>query len=310
MYDGVEASDIGLTFEDRAEKLASLLSEQYGRAVSPNMRTAMTGENTSDLIQAAVDSVQLPDLLEPTEEDILRVCEDFPDLTEEEIMNEWETIQDIYLDQLSALSMRNVLTGIYEDPAARGVKFEDDAVFYNSNNVTIYEIAAMLCYPFSALTLVKQRDKAYELTLKYMGAAKRTDDKSDAFRHAILCITMAKEGWGLKKHKLGWAAAFSTAHEAGSKYEGTPSEMDLHNNNVGLRYYDSAASKKYTKILWFKIETGVSEPSYDTAAKAMKPKAVNAYFVDRALPAGTAKTQIRAIHADEMVYIIPDANTY
>jgi hypothetical protein len=36
------------------------------------------------------------------------------------------------------------------------------------------------------------------------------DDKSDAFRHAIWCIVMAKEGVGLKNAKMNWARDFSS----------------------------------------------------------------------------------------------------
>jgi len=114
----------------------------------------------------------------------------------------------------------------------------------------------------------------------------------------------------MEDEKLAWARDFSTAYEAGVKYTKVTSDMDLHNNNVGLRYYDSKTSRTYTTVI-FKFETGVSEPSYDTAATEIRNRAKNATLVNRgALGDSTTISRINAVGADTLVYVKVDNNTY
>ena len=63
-------------------------------------------------------------------------------------------------------------------------------------------------------------------------------------------------------------------------------------------------TRKYTKILFIKIETGVSEPSYDKAASAIKIKAESGKFVDKGkLGDSAAIKEINGVGADALVYI-------
>lgn len=161
----------------------------------------------------------------------------------------------------------------------------------------------MLKHPFSAIGLKKQRDISYNLTKSYYSSYMSVDNKADAFRHSIWNIVMAKEGWGLKKEKLSWAEDFSTAHEQGIKYDGVASEMDLHNNKVGRYFYDNKVSKKYTKILWWKIETGVKEPSYDEFCKIIYSKSQSVIFIDMSTTLSKFKDMERKVSTTDLIYI-------
>ena len=321
LFDGVDESDLTLTLDGQVEKLSTIIFKKYGRSVQATDTLSVTIEEIADLIEAQLAKVTIPELIEPTIDDIALINKDFQGLSEEDIIAELETIQKVYQNQIGALTLDAIVTTaeyIPEDAnlvsdipiATRAIGYSDGAFYYDDNQLTIYEIGAMLVHPFSAVNLSKQREKAFDLTAKYMGVKDRVDDKSDAFRHAILNIVMAKEGLGLKNEKMAWARDFTTAHEKGVKYIGVPSEMDLHNNNTGLRYYDANSSKKYTTFLFWKIETGVSEPSYANACESIKNKAVNAIFVNKDLGLSAARNKINAVSADYMVYIKVDDHKY
>jgi hypothetical protein len=120
----------------------------------------------------------IPELIEPTLEDIALINRDFQDLSEEDILAELETIQKIYQNQIGALTLDAIVTTsdyIQQDTnlvsdssiAARAAGYSDGAVYYDDNQITIYEIGAMLAHPFSAIGLSKQRQKAFSLTATY-----------------------------------------------------------------------------------------------------------------------------------------------
>jgi hypothetical protein len=314
LFDGVEESDIGLSFEGLVSKLTTDLSEKHGRSVQGYDTVAIKAEEMIEIIKSQLEKNSLPELFEPTAEDIASINQDFPSLTEEEIVDELVTIRRIYLDQVGTLVLKDFMSSDYEilpEGSERSVGYSDGAFYFNDEKLTVQEIAAMAKHLLSAVTLIKQKDLAQSYTKQYMGTQNNVNDKSDAFRHGIWNVVMAKEGVGLKDEKMAWARDFATAHEAGAKYIAVESEMDLHNNNVGLRYYNANSSKKYTKILFWKAETGVSEPSYTTACNVLKDRAINATLVNKnTLTVSEAKNRINNVPADTMVYIVVDTKSY
>ena len=299
LFEGVEKDDLGLSLEDRVLRLSNGLSKKHGRSLIGTDVMGITFDELASIIQSQLDVVTIPELLEPTAEDIAIISQDFPGLTEDEILVELEAISRVYQDQIGALAENAFLSADYE-PVPDGITRS-----LYEGAPTVYEIAAALKHPLSALTITKQKDKAFALTGQYMGSTEvPTNTKKDAFRHAIWNIVMAKEGWGLKKEKIAWAKDMATAHEKGGNYVKVDSEMDLHNNTAGIRYYDANSTRKYTKILFIKIETGVSEPSYEKAASAIKTKAESAKFVDKSkIGDSDAIKEINGVGADALVYI-------
>lgn len=266
----------------------------------------------SEILTNVFINTEIPELIEPSEDDIKKLQNDFPKMSEKEIIDNLETISKVYQNEVSSIAFDGIIeactnqSSLFAQRSAGDIylKIDDDII-------TLAEVAACLKHPFSAMNLIKQKNKSFELTEKYMKYAEHTDEKSDAFRHAIWNVVMAKEGWGLKNEKIAWANDFATAHEEGKKYDGLASEMDLHNNKVGRKYYDSHSSKKYTKILWWKIETGVNEPSYEAACSDIKRKAVSSVFVNKdQFSLGNGKNKINSIDSNSLVYIIPDYTVY
>ena len=237
LFEGVEKDDLGLSLEDRVLRLSNGLSQKHGRSIIGTDTMGITFDELASIIQSQLDVVTIPELLEPTAEDIALLSYDFPGLTEDEILVELGAISRVYQDQIGALAENSFLSADYE-PVPDGITRS-----LYKGAPTVYEIAAALKHPLSALTLTKQTDKAFALANQYMGGSLH-NDKSDAFRHAIWNIVMAKEGWGLKKAKIDWAKDMSTAHEKGGNYVKVESEMDLHNNTAGIRYYDANSNQE------------------------------------------------------------------
>lgn len=308
---GVQRQHIGLTVEGYSTLLSDKLERKVGRAVVDN-EVIMQQDQLIELLSDICSDIEIPELLAPSDMDIKKIQCDFPQLSKEEIIENLPTISLIYQGEISSLAINRIVN--VSEP--KDLNLIQRSIYDNTYNIfgeeiTLGEVAACLKHPFSAITITKQKDIAFNLTAQYMKYSNHTDEKSDAFRHAMWNIVMAKEGWGLKGEKIAWARDFATTHEQGEKYKGLASEMDLHNNKVGLNYYDSVSTRSYSKFLWWDIETGVSEPSYDVACKYIKQKAINATLVNKnTVSLENGRSKIQAVGSNNLVYIIPDKESY
>lgn len=311
LFDGVEISDLGISDESRENQLVSEISRKTNRSIDV-AEPIIELEKVAEILNETVLSVDIPELLEPTEEDIAKIQETFLDLTEEEIIENLDTIAKIYQDEISALSMPQIVSNVdlsENSVEARGsITIKDFKIYYKNVPVTTHIVVAMLKHPFSAKSIINQRTLALNYTDKYMGNASNGDDKSDAFRHAIWNIVMCKEGWGKKDEKLAWANDFATAYEKGENYTEFTSDMDLHNNKVGRNYYNANSTKNYKKFLWWQYESGVSEPSYETACSAIKQKAINANFIGMTDSNFTQK--LNSKNENTLIYVVEDNTDY
>lgn len=309
LKNGINKKDLGKTLGGYTTYLKKALSVKNGRSVlvSDNI---VSEEAIVGILENAVAEFDLPELLSPTENDFEMINLDFPQLTKEEIMDNLDIISQIYQSEV-AVSVLDDIISVCDVTKTSGRSAGDYHVDIGDDTITLAEVAACLKHPFSACGLIKQKEKAFSLTEEYMGYPTRVDEKSDAFRHAMWNIVMAKEAWGLKNEKMAWARDFATAHEEGVKYDGLASEMDLHNNRAGLRYYDGNSSKKYKKLFWIKIESGVNEPSYEEAAQSIKRKAINSTLVDENLVSlEDGKNMISNVAEGSLVHITPDDTVY
>ncbi|MBP5576758.1 MAG: hypothetical protein J6X67_08375 [Treponema sp.] len=351
LADGVTYNDLGITIENRTEMLLDSLNEKTGKYVYP-VEDMIAADDFLKIIEDKKANLNIPNLEEPTEADLEAIQKKFPNLSNEQIIENIDAIAEIYEDEFSALILDSVIAksiaeGTDEpyptaDGSARGlwstgkkiwekitgkakkagdkvkegvsnvvdkvksIKIADKfkALEFNGDCITVYEVAAALKHPFSAVKLKKVIDKSYDLTEEYMGGEPDTmNTKTDAFRHAIFSIALAKEAWGTKGMKLKWAKDFSEAHEKGYKYIKYDAEMDFHNNKVGLRYYDRNTKRRYQNLIIAKVEKSPDEPSYGECCNYLKQNAENAVFVDERLPFAEFEEKLRKISADVLVWI-------
>lgn len=320
LFDGVEISDLGISDESRENRLVSEISRKANRSVN-SAEPIIELEKVAEILNETVSSVDIPELLEPTEEDIAKIQETFLDLTEEEVIENLDTISRIYQDEISALTMPQIVSNVdlsensVEARSTVTIDYGNGAFRFSDengneiNSLTIYELGALLKHPFSALGIKKQTSKALELTTKYMGSKDiRVDNKFDAFRHSIWNFVMCKEGWGRKEEKLSWANDFTTAHEKGIRYEKYSSEMDLHNNNVARLYFSNNSSDKYIKIFRWRIPCGVNSPSYEDACNELRKIAISANFISR--EDSDFFSKLEKIPNSELIYISEDKQSY
>ncbi|MBO5117590.1 MAG: hypothetical protein J6C25_08805 [Treponema sp.] len=306
---GVQLHHIGLTVDGYSALLSEKLERKIGRVIVDD-EIILQQEQLTELLSDICSKVDIPELVTPSEIDIEKIQFDFPQLSKQEILENLSTITLIYQSEISSLAINSIVAMSNPDILVQRSIY-DNTYDIRGEKITLGEVAACLKHPFSAITIKTQKETAYRLTAQYMKYSEHTDDKSDAFRHAIWNIVMAKEGWGLKGEKMAWARDFATAHEQGEKYDGLASEMDLHNNKAGLNYYDSVSKRNYSKFLWWDIETGVSEPSYDVACNYIKQKAINATLINKnTVSLETGRAKIKAVNSNNLVYIIPDNESY
>lgn len=69
----------------------------------------MTQEKLEEILQEKIDILDIPELVSPSEDDIDMINEVFPDLTEEEIVDNLYTIGKIYQDMVSASAVDDIL---------------------------------------------------------------------------------------------------------------------------------------------------------------------------------------------------------
>lgn len=287
-----------------------ILSElvNHGRYVSYT-DSLIGAEELVDLLDQEINNFDIPDFYSLEQDDIEKIMNHLSIFSEQIIIDNIDVIMDIYQAEVSLSSLDNIISNltVYENNSrAAGdyyVEFGDDII-------TLAELGACLKHPFSALGLLKQKEKAYLVTEEYMLFPKKTDEKSDAFRHSIWNIVMAKEGFGNVKEKLSWAEDFATAHEAGVKYNNLPSEMDLHNNNVGRLFYKQNSCNKNKKIMGINFFCGVDDPTYEEACSYIKAKALNAILIDESLDFELRKKLIQDTDKNELVYIREDDKEY
>ncbi len=301
LFDGVSLADIGLTMEGRSAVLSTELSRRTGRNVS-DTDVILSMEEMVGILEAEMSDVMIPELMEPNEEDLITINADFPGLTQDEIAENIDIIAQIYQDQVSALAVNSILDDSRIMAEVSRNSYNDGITVFGQD-LTWAEVCVILRYPFSALGLKKQSKKAFDLTAGYMGTRSGVNNKVDAFRHAIWNVVMAKEGWGKKSAKMAWARDFATAHEKGANYRSKDSEMDLHNNAVGLSYYDRHSSRTYRRFLWWRWECGVNEPSYSQAGAYLRDKANSATFVDEKQSLDAVKKGISRASSGNLVYL-------
>lgn len=278
LLEGVNEAEI---YSSDDQILEIFTANAISRSIDFGEESPFTISDFSNVIDNIKDDFNLPNFEASTDEEhymnLEIIQQDFPNLTLEEIAENYTEIIDLYMTQIK------ILTANEANTYRGGVN--EDGIYWGDDTLTWYETQACLKHPLSAPTLPTVKKKAWELTGDTFNSnGKQTDTKEDAFRHAVLNILMAKHGVGLKSEKLKWAKDFATAHELGPKDFGIPSHMDLHNNDIGRKIYDRSARKKYLVFKVFgkvisKKEIGVKEPKDSYIKDIVKQFVDSAVFI-------------------------------
>ena len=200
------------------------------------------------------------------EEDLEIIRNDFPELTDEEIFVNIETIRSIYQQQ-ERYNLYQALEDYEPETASRDVDYpgglnseEFWLLFWNPWQIPGTATAATLAGTY---TNQKYPWPPYKQYL----------DPADGFRHCIWNALIAKNVGGTKAERISWAKTFTDAHEHGSPPNPVyplDNPMDYHNNNIGRVYYYAAATES-----WFLIWCTVVSPSDATLIADVSIKSLN-----------------------------------
>lgn len=89
---------------------------------------------------------------------------------------------------------------------------------------------------------------------KEYGNKHHLSNPANAFRHALWVILIIRKclKWKNNEEKaIAWAKSFTDWHEDFSPNEPLDREMDLHNNQVGISFYEEVKNKNEEEIVLF-----------------------------------------------------------
>lgn len=247
----------------------------------------ITLEEITEIIDTIL--IQYPTLNNLTENDIKQIKLNFPDLSKEEIIKNIDVIEEFYtafiryelVENLGKLSPQKQ-DGRHKVNANYGYNYG-----YNLNSS---EFWFLVSHPGIAKPIKEATDKAKKLTDLYFTGTSPSQTKADAFRHAIWNVLIAKY-IGKTRSSIPFcidrARTFTTLHETGTPKPANTSDaaweldvqMDLHNNNQGLIYFEKVAWINHHKT-WFYTIDRVTTPYDDEIAKDIKAKADVAKKID------------------------------
>ena len=108
--------------------------------------------------------------------------------------------------------------------------------------------------PMYIIPTIIATKKCMDIAQKEYGNSHHLSNKANAFRHALWVILIIQKCLKCKKNeekaKL-WAENFTNWHERFSPNEAMEREMDLHNNKMGIVFFDDMKDKSEVEIISF-----------------------------------------------------------
>ena len=108
--------------------------------------------------------------------------------------------------------------------------------------------------PFYAIPTIFATQKCIAIAQKEYGDRQNLNNPPNAFRHSLWVILIIKKclKWKNNSEKAkAWAKKFTDWHEKFSPNEALEEAMDLHNNKVGIVFYEELKNKKDNEIISF-----------------------------------------------------------
>ncbi|SRX52809.1 hypothetical protein AEQU1_00679 [Aequorivita sp. CIP111184] len=103
-----------------------------------------------------------------------------------------------------------------------------------------------------ALPTIFSTKKCMDIAQQEYGSKHHLSNKANAFRHALWAILIIRKclKWKNNEEKAkAWANTFTDWHEDFSPNEALERAMDLHNNQVGIDYFEEIKGKNETEII-------------------------------------------------------------
>ena len=134
-----------------------------------------------------------------------------------------------------------------------------------------------------------------------------SDTKRDAFRHVFWSSLLARYYWTVssKSKRLKFAEAVGNANETCGGNEIDGMNMDFHNNRIGRELFNQNTSYKRKKVWFVRITYGLNLPSTSRLRDLTTSKVNGARFIsESSYPTESDRVnQIRRTNSNQVVYL-------
>lgn len=229
-------------------------------------------EDMSSIINSIEEEKEYPNFSKiKDEQELFSILKnDFPEITEDKIINSFDKIKEIYAQQERYDFFQKIKNfeaqSIIKGGDYPGGTYSDEfwLLFWN---------------PWQIGPTEKAAKDAIKYTVEEYGE-NGWGNQSDAMRHSLWNVLIACYVGGSKSERINWAKKYTDAHETGAlkwlqannqTIHEWDNPMDYHNNAEGRNYFNVSAKEK--QVWWWKE---VTPPGVDSAKKAMRDKSRSA----------------------------------
>ena len=230
------------------------------------------------------------------------IKKDFPTLTEEQIADNIDLIDEYYSQNLDYETIAGLADKTESDKTKLKAKYGISKKSSDSGRLwcilrkiqnPAHMIVPIITYgryrtgEFSYIRSLISIHYATADSKKYSkeeyGNFAEFDTKRDAYRHIMYSALLAKYYWTVSKKtkRLKFAELVGYANEdcGGNLADGM--YMDFHNNRIGRDLFDKNTSYKKRKVLWFRVTYGLNLPSLTTIKNLTKNLVNSGRFIDK-----------------------------
>ena len=236
------------------------------------------------------------------EEKWAMIQNDFPTLTEEQISDNMDLIDEYYSQNLDYETIAELANKSSSEQKLQKSSF-GLANKSNSNlgrawcMIRTFQNPAHLIAPIisggwirtgefsyirSLISIYYASKRAEEYSTSEYSNLSSTDTKRDAFRHVLWSSLLARYYWTVSsKHKrLRFAEAVGNANETCGENEIDGMNMDYHNNRIGRELFNQNTSYKTKKVWFVRITYGLNKPSTSRLKDLTRSKVNGGRFID------------------------------
>jgi hypothetical protein len=108
--------------------------------------------------------------------------------------------------------------------------------------------------PIYAFPTILATKECMDIAQREYGSKHHLSNPANAFRHALWVILIIRKclNWSSNEEKAkAWAKKFTDWHEKFSPNEALEQAMDLHNNQMGIIFFEEIKHKSETEIISF-----------------------------------------------------------
>ena len=258
------------------------------KSLSKEMYPSLT--ELSDIVDTQVH--KYPDTDRMNEQDIALIRQHFS-LSELQIAEHITIIEEYYIRNMQY----DILQSLIAHSKLHGTSYTRSQYYSGLCDDEFWVLFGRL----KAIDAVEDAsNQAIAFTNQLYPGVSHHQNPADAFRHTIWNALIAKY-FAQKKHDISkgieLARDFTTAHEDCNADDGSPDydiAMDLHNNEIGRRYFNSVASTKKRRGLFRRDE--VVAPSDEEMRDALKSR------VDNGAQVAKETASVNSISVDQPVY--------